>query len=298
MAPDDDLVAVGQRRPLDAAAVDVDAVERAVVEHAYAVGLGHDERVTARHRRVVEAHVGGQRAADARPLARHGHDDAAPGVLVGQVLARHRQVRARLLDPVGPRGARRLRGGGRRAAEPSPATGRVPVVSKSPGVRGSIYVSPLARVARAVPATLPPCGRLYGDGQWGRHLAGGGGFRARRRTPRSMPTPSRSCAVRSGDRPRPAVAARARAAAPQRRGAREARHAPLRALPPDAARRRARPRLRGAAGERLVCELCRPLRREAPARSELMHCAASRRARRSCRCAPAVGFAAPWTPSR
>jgi hypothetical protein len=27
----------------------------------------------------------------------------------------------------------------------------------------------------------------------------------------------------------------------------------------------------GAAGERLVCELCRPLRRESPARSELMH---------------------------
>jgi len=26
-----------------------------------------------------------------------------------------------------------------------------------------------------------------------------------------------------------------------------------------------------AAGERLVCELCRPLRREPPARSELMH---------------------------
>jgi len=26
-----------------------------------------------------------------------------------------------------------------------------------------------------------------------------------------------------------------------------------------------------AAGERLVCELCRPLRRQAPARSELMH---------------------------
>jgi len=26
-----------------------------------------------------------------------------------------------------------------------------------------------------------------------------------------------------------------------------------------------------SAGERLVCELCRPLRREAPARSELMH---------------------------
>jgi len=27
----------------------------------------------------------------------------------------------------------------------------------------------------------------------------------------------------------------------------------------------------GASGERLVCELCRPLRREEPARSELMH---------------------------
>jgi hypothetical protein len=26
-----------------------------------------------------------------------------------------------------------------------------------------------------------------------------------------------------------------------------------------------------AAGERMVCELCRPLRREAPARSQLMH---------------------------
>jgi hypothetical protein len=26
-----------------------------------------------------------------------------------------------------------------------------------------------------------------------------------------------------------------------------------------------------AAGERLVCDLCRPLRRQAPARSELMH---------------------------
>ena len=30
-------------------------------------------------------------------------------------------------------------------------------------------------------------------------------------------------------------------------------------------------RYSSAAGERLVCELCRPLRREPPARSELMH---------------------------
>jgi hypothetical protein len=69
VAPDDDLVAVGERRPLDPAAVDVDAVQGAVVEHPYAVGLGHDQRMTARHGGVVEAHVGRQRAPDPRPFA-------------------------------------------------------------------------------------------------------------------------------------------------------------------------------------------------------------------------------------
>ena len=64
VAPDDDLVAVAQRAPLDALAVDEDAVEGAVVEDPDAVGLAHDQRVAARDRRVVEADVGGQAAAD------------------------------------------------------------------------------------------------------------------------------------------------------------------------------------------------------------------------------------------
>ena len=40
------------------------------------------------------------------------------------------------------------------------------------------------------------------------------------------------------------------------------------------------------AGERLVCDLCRPLRREAPARSELMHAPDHQRAVRVTRRAP------------
>src|SRR5687768_5046972 len=45
VAADRDLVAVGQRAPLDAPAVDVDAVERAIVEHAYALRLVDDQGV-------------------------------------------------------------------------------------------------------------------------------------------------------------------------------------------------------------------------------------------------------------
>src|SRR5689334_12510881 len=44
---DDQLVAVAQRVPLDPLAVDEDAVERAVVEHAHAVGAAYDEGVAA-----------------------------------------------------------------------------------------------------------------------------------------------------------------------------------------------------------------------------------------------------------
>src|SRR6266536_2695789 len=61
--PDDDLVAVLERTPFDAAAVDVDAVERAVVEHPRAIGLMDDQGMAAGDRRVVEADVGGQRTA-------------------------------------------------------------------------------------------------------------------------------------------------------------------------------------------------------------------------------------------
>src|SRR5690348_7655659 len=57
VAPDGDLVAVVERRPVDAVAVHVDAVERAVVEHAYAFRLVHHQRMTPRDGRVVEADV-------------------------------------------------------------------------------------------------------------------------------------------------------------------------------------------------------------------------------------------------
>src|SRR3954447_24276593 len=100
VAADGDLVAVAERRPVDPPAVHVDPVERAVVEHPYTVGLGRDERMAARDRGVVEADVGRQGAPDAGPLARHGRDDAAARVLVGEVFAGDGQAGARLLDPV------------------------------------------------------------------------------------------------------------------------------------------------------------------------------------------------------
>src|SRR4051812_11654601 len=52
VAADGDLVAVGERRPLDALPVDVDPVERAVVEHPYALRLADHQRMTAGDRGV------------------------------------------------------------------------------------------------------------------------------------------------------------------------------------------------------------------------------------------------------
>ena len=97
--PIDELVAVDQRAPLDAPAVDLDAVERAVVEHAYAALLVGDQRMTARDGRVVEADVGGQRAADPRPFpADRAHDDAAV-LLEREVAPGTAEARSRLLEP-------------------------------------------------------------------------------------------------------------------------------------------------------------------------------------------------------
>src|SRR5919108_2020962 len=94
VAPDDDLVAVGQDTPLDALAVDEHAVEAAVVEDAHAVGLAHDQGVPPRDRRVVEADVGGQAAAHPGPLAlERRHPDVA-GLVPGQVLAGFAEHRA------------------------------------------------------------------------------------------------------------------------------------------------------------------------------------------------------------
>src|SRR4051794_20092236 len=81
VAADDDLVTVAQRAPFHAPAVDLDAVQRAVVEHPYTALLARDQRMTARDRRVIEANVGGQRAADPRPFPADRADDDAPILL-------------------------------------------------------------------------------------------------------------------------------------------------------------------------------------------------------------------------
>ena len=100
MAADHDLVAVRQRAPFHPLAVDEHAVEAAVVEHAQAVGLAHDQRVPARDGRVVEADVGGQAAADPSPLAleREGDDVVVVGA-VGEVLAGLVEPVAQLVEP-------------------------------------------------------------------------------------------------------------------------------------------------------------------------------------------------------
>src|SRR4051812_18767992 len=125
---DRDLVAVLERAPLDPPAVDEDAVERAVVEHARAVGLVDDERVAPGDRRVVEAHVGGQRAADPRPLALHRNDLVAGAVREDEVLARDRQALARLGDERGRLLAGRR--GGRRRGNPLALQGERPGTGK------------------------------------------------------------------------------------------------------------------------------------------------------------------------
>ena len=96
---------------LDARAVHEHAVQAAVVEHAHAVGLAHDQRVPARDGGVVEAHVGGEAAPDAGPLARQRHGPQLAVLLVAEVLAG-------LLDPLADR-RRAARRGRRDAARTS-----------------------------------------------------------------------------------------------------------------------------------------------------------------------------------
>ena len=94
-AADRDLVTVDELVPVDALAVQEDPVEAAVVEDAHRSRLAVDERVAARHGRVVEAHVRRQRAAQPGPaLLQREHVHAV--VLVGHVVARLDQRVARL----------------------------------------------------------------------------------------------------------------------------------------------------------------------------------------------------------
>src|SRR5205823_3242815 len=80
--------AVAQDPSFHARAVHEHAVEAAIVEHADAVGLAHDQRMAARDRGVVEAHVGREAATDTRPLTGEGHRADLAALLVAEVLAR------------------------------------------------------------------------------------------------------------------------------------------------------------------------------------------------------------------
>jgi hypothetical protein len=99
VAAHDDLVAVLEGAPFDPVPVDEDAVEAAVVEHPDAVRLAHDQGVAARDGRVVEADVGGEAAADPRPLAGERDDGERLPVLVGEVLAGLGELRLGVSEP-------------------------------------------------------------------------------------------------------------------------------------------------------------------------------------------------------
>src|SRR3954449_1067163 len=101
VSTDGDLVSVGQGAPLDAAPIDLDAVERAVVEDAYAALLARDQGMPTRDRRVVEADVGGQGPADARPFAADRDHHHAVVLLEREVPAGAGQARLRLREPPG-----------------------------------------------------------------------------------------------------------------------------------------------------------------------------------------------------
>ena len=71
----------------DALAVDEDAVEAAVVEHADAVVLDEQHGVAARDGRILEAQLGRQAAADAHRVAGHRDGAHAAGVVEDEVAA-------------------------------------------------------------------------------------------------------------------------------------------------------------------------------------------------------------------
>ena len=184
-------------------------------------------------------------AASERPIRVHSRDD-------GRRRRGGRRPRRRGTCPGTARSARassiqsgrgrrdRLRRGRERERRPR----RRPAGCRSSryrlAMRGSMYVSPLARVARAVPATLPPSGIVRR-----RSMGSRPGSRRRKgircpdvEAPRTMPRSAPPV-------PRPPPAARAGAAAPEHGRARGPAP-PLRALPPHAADGRGRVRLRDA----------------------------------------------------
>src|SRR5688572_1915346 len=97
-----ELVVVLELAPVDALAVDPDAVQAAVVEHPDRLPLAVNERVAPRHGRVVEAHVRRKAAAQPGPalLQRDYPDPFA--IVVREVVTTCHERLARLLQPFRP----------------------------------------------------------------------------------------------------------------------------------------------------------------------------------------------------
>src|SRR5215211_920147 len=100
-AADRDLVAVVELVELDPLTTYEHAVQAAIVEHARPAVVAIDERVAARDRGIVEAHVRRQAATDARPAVLKGDDLDAVVRLEGEVVALRDQGIAGVLEPVG-----------------------------------------------------------------------------------------------------------------------------------------------------------------------------------------------------
>jgi len=83
-----DLIAVFQDRPLHALAVHEHSVEAAIVEQAHPVGLTPEQRVPARHGRVIQAQIAGQAAPNPGPLAGERHHFLVPVLAEREILAR------------------------------------------------------------------------------------------------------------------------------------------------------------------------------------------------------------------
>src|SRR5215211_6398127 len=101
-AADRDLVAVLELGELDPLAVPEHSVQAAIVEDASgSVVLAVEQRVAARHRWVVEPHVGREAAADPGPAVLQGNDPHALVVLEREIVALPDQGLAGLLEPTG-----------------------------------------------------------------------------------------------------------------------------------------------------------------------------------------------------
>src|SRR6266542_2676511 len=100
IATDDQLRAILELTPLDALAVQEHTVQTAVVEHPRPTLLAGDDRMPARHGRIVESNVGREAAPDPDPFADERQHRDAPTVAVREEVARLVELFTHRFDPV------------------------------------------------------------------------------------------------------------------------------------------------------------------------------------------------------